>query len=114
MLTKSTIKRRIKEIKKLLKVYTAPLILFNLSFGQITSAFELVTRAGRRNSAAKCYQSSKSRRKKSFYKLFVIFGVRLGKPPSKHRRLKKWHFEPNFKNLTSFGSVSLTDFKADS
>ena len=47
MLTKTTIKSRIKEIKELLKVYTAPLILFNLSFGQITLAFEPVIRAGR-------------------------------------------------------------------
>ena len=47
MLMKTTIKTRIKEIKELLTVYTASLVLFNLSFGQITAAFEPVIRAGR-------------------------------------------------------------------
>ena len=36
-----------KRNKRITEVYTAPLILFDLSFGRITPAFELVITAGR-------------------------------------------------------------------
>ena len=90
MFTKNnrSIKRKIKETKELLKIYTALLILFNLSFGQITSTFEPVIRDGRWNTASKYYQSSPSRRNQFFCKFFIIFGVRLGKPLNKQTPFK--------------------------
>ena len=46
------------------EVKIASFILFNLSFGHVTPAFELVTRA--ENSVFKYYQTLQSRRKKRF------------------------------------------------
>ena len=117
MFTKNyrSIKRKIKETKELLKVYTALLILLNLSSGQITSTFEPIIRDGRWNTASKCYQSPLSRINQSFCKFFVIFGVRLGKPLNEQTPFKNDALsESNFENFTSFESVSLTNFKADS
>ena len=46
MLTKKYNEKMNKRNKGITEVKIAPLILFNLSFGHVTSAFELVTRAG--------------------------------------------------------------------
>ena len=62
-----------KRNKGITEVKIAPRILFNLSFGHITPASELVIRE---NSPFKYYQTSQSHRKKSFYMFFIIFGVR--------------------------------------
>ena len=45
-LTKKYNKKMNKGNKRITDVKIAPLILFNLSFGHVTPAFELVTRAG--------------------------------------------------------------------
>ena len=46
MLTKKYNQKMNKRKKGITEVTIAPLILFNLSFGHVTSAFELVTGAG--------------------------------------------------------------------
>ena len=55
-----------KRDKRITEVKIALLILFNLSFGHVAPAFELVIRALDENSVFKYYQTSQSRRKKRF------------------------------------------------
>ena len=61
MLRKKYNEKMNKRNKEITEWKIIPLILFSLSFGHVTAAFQLVTQLDDENSVFKCYQTSQNK-----------------------------------------------------